>query len=80
VNPVESNIPSRKTDASCTTIDLHYTTKSQAVILAKEFLREHVVSDGEPQHFYTSDFSADKQYRSSPYAFHYWTWKPFSGR
>ncbi len=37
----------RKTDASLTTIDLHYTTVSQAVILAKEFLREHGASEGE---------------------------------
>jgi len=37
----------RRTDASLTTIDLHYTTISQAVILAKEFLEEYGASDGE---------------------------------
>jgi hypothetical protein len=37
----------RTTDASFTTFDLHYTTITQAVILAKEFLREYGASDGE---------------------------------
>ncbi|KAF8273201.1 hypothetical protein EI94DRAFT_1826474 [Lactarius quietus] len=43
----------RKTDASFTTIDLHYTTVSQAVILAKEFLRERSASDVRPMRFIT---------------------------
>ena len=37
----------RKTDTSFTTIDLHYTTISQAVILSKEFLIEYGASSGE---------------------------------
>lgn len=43
----------KKTDASFTTIDLHYTTISQAVILAKEFLRECGASDVHPMRYIT---------------------------
>ncbi|KAH8996114.1 hypothetical protein EDB86DRAFT_2919604 [Lactarius hatsudake] len=43
----------KKTDASLTTIDLHYTTISQAVILAKEFLEEYGASDVRPMRFIT---------------------------
>ncbi|KAI9440772.1 hypothetical protein H4582DRAFT_1494730 [Lactarius indigo] len=43
----------KKTDASLTTIDLHYTTISQAVILAKEFLGEYGASDVRPMRFIT---------------------------
>ncbi|KAH9066900.1 hypothetical protein EDB87DRAFT_1588820 [Lactarius vividus] len=43
----------KKTDASFTTIDLHYTTISQAVILAKEFLGEYGASDVRPMRFIT---------------------------
>jgi len=43
----------RTTDASFTTFDLHYTTITQAVILAKEFLREYGASDAHPMRFIT---------------------------
>ncbi|KAI9451926.1 hypothetical protein BJY52DRAFT_1295665 [Lactarius psammicola] len=43
----------KKTDASLTTIDLHYTTISQAVILAKEFLEEYGASNVRPMRFIT---------------------------
>lgn len=43
----------KNTDAAFTTIDLHYTTISQAVILAREFLREHGTSDVRPMRFIT---------------------------
>ena len=48
---LRNDVP-RKTDASFTTIDLHYTTISQAIILAKEFLREYGASDGELRTFF----------------------------
>ncbi|KAI0285259.1 hypothetical protein BC826DRAFT_918837 [Russula brevipes] len=35
----------KKTTSSGTTVDLHHTTTSQAVILAKECLRDHGASD-----------------------------------
>jgi Smr domain len=51
----------RETTASGTTIDLHYTTAPQAVILAKEFLRDYDASDSELDRLLISDVGADKR-------------------
>jgi hypothetical protein len=51
----------RETAASGTTIDLHYTTAPQAVILAKEFLRDYGASDSKLDRLHISDVGVDKR-------------------
>ncbi|KAI0294331.1 hypothetical protein B0F90DRAFT_1757588 [Multifurca ochricompacta] len=43
----------KQTTSSVTTIDLHYTTSTQAINLAKEFLRDHGASNVHPMRFIT---------------------------
>ncbi|KAH9971740.1 hypothetical protein BGW80DRAFT_1174339 [Lactifluus volemus] len=46
-------LATKKTTAFITTIDLHYTTAAQAVILAKEFLEDYGASETHPMQFIT---------------------------
>ena len=72
---------SRKTNASGTVIDLHYTTTAQAVALAKECLRDYGASTSERDSVQTLDVDAYVQTNYSlPNGIHHWAGYPFSWR
>ena len=68
---------SSKATASGTVIDLHYTTTSQAVILAKECLSDYGASYSERYPVQTLDAGPDLRNYSLPNEIHHWARQTF---